>query len=143
MNIYIAGDHRAFVQKQKIISWLQSNTYPVIDCGNTKFDPLDDYVDFVNTLTNKMNPQTDVGIVLCGSGIGVSIGVNRKSGFRCALGFNEEQIKHGVENDHCNVLALASDYFDLETLKKYINVFLSAKPKMDDKYIRRVKKLDI
>lgn len=142
MNIYIAGDHRAFDQKQKLVSWLQLNKYTVIDCGNTRYEPLDDYSDFAFILTHKMNPEKDKGIAMCGSGVGVSIAINRIKKFRCVLGFNRDQIKHAVENDHCNVLALASDYFDVEKLKSFIEIFLNSQPKTDEKYIRRITKLD-
>lgn len=143
MKIYIASDHRGFETKNKLIDWLKAHEYKVEDCGNTVYDGQDDYVDFANNLTKKMNPKKDKGILICGSGIGVSMATNRSLGFRCALAFNEDQIKHGVENDHINALALASDYFDLGTLQRFIQIFLSSKPMMLEKYMRRSKKLDL
>jgi Ribose 5-phosphate isomerase RpiB len=96
-------------------------------------------------------PKIFLGIVICGSGVGVSITVNRFKGVRCALGFSWDQVKHAKENDHINVLALASDYLkngndengkSLELAKKLVDVFIETKPKMEEKYLRRIKKID-
>lgn len=142
MKIYIAADHRGFNRKNELLIWLKQLHYSVIDCGNLHFDPLDDYTEYAFVLTKQMNPESDKGIVLCGSGIGVCMAVNRINNFRCALGFTEDQIRHGVEKDHINVLSIACDYFDLDTTKQFITIFLASKSIMEEKYIRRVKKLD-
>lgn len=146
MTIFIAADHRGFELKNKLIDWLRSEKYQVIDCGNTVFDPEDDYPDFVlklaKALSKKKNTRA-LGIVICGSGVGVSIAANRFKGIRCALGFNKDQIKHACENDHINVLALASDYLDFEKAKDFVKTFLTTKPIIKEKYLRRIKKLEI
>ena len=80
---------------------------------------------------------------MCGSGIGVSIAVNRFKKIRCGIALNAAQVQHGRENDHINILSIASDYTDFETAKKYVDIFLSTQPKNDEKYVRRENKLDI
>jgi len=153
MTIFIAADHRGFDLKNKIIDYLQEKNIRVEDMGNYQYDPLDDYPDFAKKVAQAVlqNPKDFLGIVICGSGVGVSIVVNRFKGIRCALGFSEEQIKHAKENDHINVLALASDYFKnnqeendqgLEKAKKLVDVFIETQPKMEEKYLRRIKKID-
>lgn len=145
MPVFIATDHRGFELKNKLVEYLQEKNIRVEDFGNYRLDPLDDYPDFAQKVAQavQQNPQENLGIVICGSGIGVSIAVNRFKQIRCGLALNTQQVQHGRENDYTNILAIASDYTDFETAKKYIDIFLSTRPKSDEKYIRRGNKLDI
>jgi len=144
MNIFVGTDHRGFELKNKLMEYLQEKNIRIEDMGNYQYDPLDDYSDFSRKVAQAIlqNPQEFLGIVICGSGIGASITVNRFKGIRCALVFEPEQAKHGRENDHTNVISLPADYIDLEKAKKIIDAFLEAIPKKEDKYLRRIRKLD-
>lgn len=167
MKIFIGADHRGFELKRKLIDWLKSQGRDAEDCGNTRFDPEDDYPDFAKYVATSViasvseaipdeiatssrhggTPRNDIGsvfgIVICGSGIGVCVAVNRYKGIVCALGFDIDQVLHGRENDHVNVLSLPSDYVDFEKAKQMVEAFLRATPKTEEKYTRRIKKLDI
>lgn len=145
MPVFIATDHRGFELKNKLVEYLQEKDIRIEDFGNYKFDPEDDFPDFVQKVAQavQQNPNENLGIVICGSGIGVSIAVNRFKNIRCGLALNVDQVQHGRENDHTNILAIASDYSDFETAKKYIDTFLSSYPKMAEKYSRRIKKVDL
>ena len=145
MPVFIATDHRGFELKNKLVEYLQEKDIRIEDFGNYKLDPEDDYPDFVQKVAQavQQNPDENLGIVICGSGIGVSISVNRFKHIRCGIALNVSQVQHGRENDHTNILAIASDYTDFETAKKYIEVFLSSHPKSAEKYIRRINKVDI
>jgi ribose 5-phosphate isomerase B len=153
MTIFIAADHRGFELKNKLIEYLQEKNIRVEDMGNYQYDPLDDYPDFAKKVAQAVlqNPKDFLGIVICGSGVGVSIVVNRFKGIRCGLGFSPDQVKHIRENDHINVLALASDYLKngdgekgngLAWAKKLVDTFIETQPKMEEKYLRRIKKID-
>jgi ribose 5-phosphate isomerase B len=144
MPVFIAADHRGFDLKNKLVEYLQEINTRVEDFGNYQHDPLDDYPDFAQKVAQavQQNPVDNLGIVICGSAIGVSIAVNRFKQIRCGVALNEDQVKHGRENDHTNILAIPSDYVDFDTAKKYIDIFLASRPKLDEKYIRRGKKLD-
>jgi ribose 5-phosphate isomerase B len=145
MPVFIAADHRGFELKNKLVEYLQEINTRVEDFGNYQLDPLDDNPDFAQKVAQavQQNPLENLGIVICGSAIGVSIAVNRFKKIRCGVALNTEQVQHGRENDHTNILAIASDYTDFETAKKYVNIFLSSIPKLDEKYIRRGKKFDL
>lgn len=144
MTIFIAADHGGFELKNKLIEYIQNKDIRVVDIGNYQYDPLDDYPDYAQKLAEAVlqKPEESLGIVICRSGVGVCIAANRNKGIRCALGFEEGQVKHARENDHMNVLALASDFTDFEKATKLVGAFLSATPKTDEKYLRRIKKLD-
>ncbi len=144
MTIFIGADHRGFELKNKVIEYLQEKNIRVQDLGNYEYDPEDDNPDYAQKVAEAVlqNPEDFLGIVICGSGVGVSIAANRFKGIRCALGFNEEQITHARQNDHINALALPSEYVDFETTKKFIDTFITTQPALKKKYIRRAKKMD-
>jgi len=144
MTIFIGADHRGFELKNKLMEYLQEKNIRIEDMGNYQYDPLDDYPDFAKKVAQAVlqNPTNFLGVVICGSGVGVAIAANRFKGIRCALGFEIDQVKHARENDHINVISIPSDYVDLEKAKKLIDAFISTQPKMEDKYLRRLKKLD-
>ncbi len=150
MNVYLGADHRAFDRKEQLKEWLIENGHIVHDCGNDHYDPEDDYVDFgvyvgrklAEALHHSPEPETTVGIALCGSGVGVSIATNRIRGVRCTLSMSVDHVVHARENDHVNCLALASEYTSLEESKDIVHAFLNTQPKKIEKYLRRSRKLD-
>lgn len=144
MTVFIAADHRGFDLKNKILEYLHEKDIRIEDLGTYQIDPLDDYPDFASKVAQAVlqNPKEYLGIVICGSGVGVSIVANRFPGIRCVLGFRKEQVAHTRTNDHVNVLALPSDYLDFETTKELVDIFLQTPIDPQEKYFRRVKKLD-
>jgi ribose 5-phosphate isomerase B len=144
MTIFIGADHRGFEMKNKLIEYLQEKNIRVQDLGNYEYDLLDDNPDYAQKVAEAVlqNPAEFFGIVICGSGVGMSIAANRSKGIRCALGFAVNQVKHARENDHINVLSLPADMIDLDQAKLLVDTFLSTHPKMEEKYLRRNKKLD-
>lgn len=144
MTIFIGADHRGFDLKNRLIDYLQEKNIRVEDMGNYDYDPLDDYPDYAKKVAQAVlqNPQMFLGIVICGSGVGVCVAANRFKGIRCAVGFDEHQVKHARENDHANVLSIPSDYINIEKAKALVDNFITTKPKEDEKYLGRIKKLD-
>lgn len=170
MTIFIGADHRGFKLKEELKAWLSEEGHEVVDCGNTKHDPEDDYPDFGKAVAQRVIANTSSviasharggakqsksgetlrqaqddnakGIVLCGSGVGLCIAANRHRGIYCALAFDEKQIYHARRNDHINMISLPSDFVDLEKAKKLVNVFLETELVAKEKYIRRLKKMD-
>lgn len=127
--------------KNKLIEFLIEKNYSVEDCGAYELDITDDYPEITASVVEKMEGD-DLGIVLCGSGIGVDIAANRFNGIRSGLGFDEHQVKKGREDDAINVLALAADEITLETAQKLVEVFITTKPLTKDRYVRRQEELD-
>ena len=144
MTIFIAADHRGFELKNKLIQYIQEKNIRIEDLGAYEYNSVDDYPDFAKKVAEAVlqNPEEFLGIVICGSGVGVSITVNRFKGIRCGLGFKPDQVKHIREHDHINILSLASDYVDDAIAQKLVDSFLSTQPRKEEKYLRRVKKLD-
>lgn len=144
MTIFIGADHRGYQLKDKIIEYLQSKNIRVEDLGNYEYNAEDDYPTYANKVAQAVlqNPAEYLGIVICGSGVGVCIASNRHKGIYCGIGISEDHIKHIRENDHINVLALAADNFSLEESLKFVDTFIEAKPNPQKKYLRRLELVD-
>jgi ribose 5-phosphate isomerase B len=143
MKIYLATDHGGWQLKKELILFLKNQNYKPIDCGNTQLDQNDDYPDFVQNLANRLllDPNS-MGIVACRNGVGVSIASNRYKHIRCGLGLNEAHVKSARVDDNINVLALASDYFNLDSLKKMTQVFLNTPYSNLERHNRRLAKIN-
>lgn len=144
MKIYIGSDHRGFELKNQLFSWLSDNGYDIYDTTKI-FNKDDDYPLMVESLVGMMkeNGLNDSrGIVLCGSGVGVDIAANRFEGIRCALGFDESQVKHARDHEDVNVLALAADEIDVELATKLVQIFLETAALNEPRMVRREKQLD-
>ena len=144
MTIFIGADHRGFEFKNAIIEYLHEKNIRIEDLGPYEVDPLDDACDFSDKVGQAVlqNPDNHLGIVICGSGCAVSIAANRLKGIRCGVAMNTDQATHIRENDSANVLALAADYTPIEEAQKIVDAFITAFPKTDEKYLRRIQKLD-
>lgn len=142
MKIYIGADHRGLELKENLKPWLQEEKYDVVDCGNTKFDPLDDFPDFSFAVAEKVSEDPEsLGIIICGSGGGVTIAANKVKGIRCATVAYADEVKHNRTNNDINMIALAADYTPFDTAREFVKIFLETKFSGEEKYIRRIKKI--
>lgn len=144
MKIAIGADHRGFELKNKILSGLKEKGFDVIDVGAYEYDAQDDFPQFGQKVAAEIqkNPETTVGIVICGSGIGVNIAANRYKNVRCGLIFNKTQVEHARKNDHINAIAIPSDYFSYEQAMEFIDIFITTEIDQQEKYLRRKMQLD-
>jgi ribose 5-phosphate isomerase B len=143
MQIYIGADHRGFHLKNTLLTYLQSQNYQVKDLGNHENDPVDDAPVFAQKVADavKANPNEHMGIVICGSGVAMSIMMNRNTAIRCALAINEDHVASARQHNHINALALGADYISEEKARKIVDTFLSTSVAKDDKYLRRVNQM--
>lgn len=144
MRLFIAADHRGFELKDKLVDYLHEKEYRVEDLGAYEYDSQDDYPDFAKKVATAVlqDVENSRGIVICGSGVGADIVVNRHKKLRCGLGFNQEQIKHAREADNINVLSLPADYLDFDEAVILVDTFLETRALNEEKYLRRIKKID-
>lgn len=144
MTIFIGADHRGFELKNALVEYLQNKDIRVEDLGNYEYDALDDNPDYAGKVAQAVlqNPKEFLGVVICGSGVGVSMTANRHNGIYCALGFNKDQVEKAKQHDHINILALPSDYLTQEQAEELTDIFIQAKPIHEEKYQRRLNKID-
>lgn len=144
MTIFIGADHRGFALKNKVIEYLQEKNIRVEDMGAYEYDANDDFPDFSQKVSQAVSqkPNECMGIVICGSGVGVSVAANRYRGIIAGIGFDEEQVSKARQHDHMNILALPSDYVPFEKAKLLIDTFIETEPNQGEKYTRRLQKID-
>lgn len=141
-QIVIGADHRGYQLKETIKPWLESQGYRVIDLGNHHLDVMDDYPDFALAVATKVAAEPNQqGILVCGSGIGVSIAANKVRGIRASVGTSPEEIAKGRQDDDLNVLALSADYVSVEQAKEMIIAFLNTKYSAEERHVRRLAKI--
>jgi len=146
MKIYIAGDHAGFKLKEKLKPWLEAKKgIKVIDMGPLKYDPKDDYPDFVIPLAKKVSrDKNSRGIIMAGSGQGEVIAANRIKGARAALfyGGNAKILKLSREHNNSNILSLGSRFLKENEIKKAITIWLGAPFSNAVRHKRRLRKVD-
>lgn len=139
--IYLASDHRGFRLKEKIKEWLSEWSYEFQDMGAFEYNPDDDYPEYAKLVAEKVSNSENMGIIVCGSGIGVDVVANKFDGIRSGLALDEDQIKLGREHDNINVLALASEHISEEDAKRIVDVFLKTLFLGKERYERRLNKI--
>ncbi len=138
MKIAIATDHNGVSEKNNIIESLKE--YNIIDYSPINNDT-DDYPDFAFKVGKSViNKEVDLGILMCGTGIGMSIAANKVKGVRCAHCSNVEQAHLAREHNNANIIALSYKQ-DLDELIQMIKEFIETKPSDEERHIRRVNKI--
>ena len=141
LNTYaLASDHAGFELKEKIKSYLKENNYKVIDLGPFNNESVD-YPDYGKTLGKfVLENKNALGIAICGSGIGISIALNRLPGIRAALCNSEEIAKLSRNHNNANILVLAGRFTSMNKSSGIIDTFFK-EPFEGGRHVRRVNKL--
>jgi len=141
--IYLGADHRGYNLKEEIKKSFKLDDIEFKDLGNLNYDENDNYPDFVKKVAGEVlsNPKENKGILLCGTGIGMSIAANKFKGIRAGLCLSGYMAKRAVEEDDINILCLAADITDIGTIKKIIKEWLKARFKDEERYKKRIEKI--
>lgn len=144
MRIVIGADHGGFTLKEEVKKWLLAQNYEVLDVGAEKLSEDDDFVDYAELVAEEVAGSEDVrGILFCRNGFGMMIAANRFSGVRCGEAFDEAAVKRGRTDDDINCLSVPSDYLKGDEVKKMIEVFLKTEFSGEERYKRRLWKLEM
>ena len=140
-KIAMGSDHAAYEFKAKAIDYLQEKGYTVEDFGPYT-DASVDYPDFVYPAVKSVTEgKNDLGIVMCGSGIGASIVANKVNGARAALVYDPEIAKVTREHNDSNVLVLGPRFSSDVDLYKIMDNFLETEFSNDERHIKRIDKI--
>lgn len=140
MNIAIGSDHAGFTRKQEILAYLQAQGHKVKDLGTYSKDSMD-YPDIaVDVAKLVASREVERGILICGSGIGVSIVANKTEGVRAANCLNEEMASLSRQHNDANVLTLGERLVDTKTALSMVDVFLTT-PFEGGRHEQRVNKI--
>ena len=139
MIIAIASDHRGVEYKNEIINYL-SKKYEIIDCSPAN-TPTDDYPDYAFKVCNEIvNKNADIGILVCRTGIGMSIAANKVKGIRCAKVDSVEDAILSRNDNGANVMTFNYTK-DIDEIKKMIDAFINEEVINDERHERRVNKI--
>lgn len=124
-SLIIASDHAGYVLKRKLVEHLTKVGYKVKDLG-TDGEKSVDYPDFAHPLANEVEKgKYKCGISICGSGNGINMTVNKHSGIRSALCWNEEIARLARYHNNANVCALPARFIDEDLAISIVDIFLN------------------
>lgn len=124
MKIVIGSDHGGYLAKAKIIEHLEKLGHEVIDCGTDSLESTNYATYAYQTALKVKNRIAERGIVVCTSGVGVSIAANKTRGIRCALVYNNEIARLCREHNNANMIAIGAKYFKEEEILEFVDIFL-------------------
>ena len=143
MKLVIASDHAGFPLKEEVRAYLAKADHEVIDLGAFTCDPNDDYPDFAQRVGEAiLAGEAPRGILICGSGVGVSIAANKIPGVRAGMCHDTYSAHQGVEHDDKNVLVLGARIIGTSLAYELVDTFLKAKfITNEERFTRRFNKL--
>jgi ribose 5-phosphate isomerase B len=142
MNIVIGADHAGYDMKQALIGHLKTLGHEVLDVGTHVPGQPDDYPDFAVLVCEAMLAgKGERGVLVCGSGVGVSVAANKFKGIRAGLTHDHYSAHQGVEHDDMNVLVMGSRVIGNNTAFDLVEAFLGAKFTGEERHARRLAKV--
>ena len=141
MKIGIANDHHGVEINKELTNYLKSIGYDVYNYGPETTESVDYPIYAFKLAEAVAHKELDFGIVICNTGIGVSIACNKVKGIRCAKVNDEWEAKMTRLDNDANVLAMGSR-LSLKEMKNIMNVFFTTEPSNEERHVHRRKMLD-
>lgn len=141
LRVAIGGDHAGYLLKTSVLERFRDRVSSLVDCG--AFDSTSsDYPDFAVAVAKPMLAgEADRGIIICGSGVGVSVAANKIAGVRAAVCHDTYSARQGVEHDDMNVLCIGGRIIGPELAGEVIEAFLTARYRPEERHARRLEKV--
>lgn len=141
MKVGIVSDHRGVYLKGALLEYLEHNGYKVVNYGTDSMESVD-FPEYAFKLGDAIKAKkVDVGIAICGTGIGMSIALNKVKGISCAKISNISEAVLCRSHNNANAIAIGAD-IDEEQAKSMVDKFLSTPFSNVDKYVRRNKMIE-
>ncbi len=141
MRIALGCDHGGFPLKQRVASVIQAAGHTVVNCG-TDSDCSVDYPDYALRVGQAIvSGEADRGILLCGSGVGISVAANKIPGIRAGVCHDIYSAHQGVEHDDMNVLCLGARIVGEEVAVELVRAFINAQFTQEERHLRRLNKV--
>jgi RpiB/LacA/LacB family sugar-phosphate isomerase len=141
MRIVVGSDHAGFEMKQNIIAHVRGLGHQVIDVGTDSEAPVD-YPDFAEAVGMAIiNKEADRGILICGSGVGAVVAVNKIPGIRAGVCHDCYSAHQGVEHDNMNVLVLGSRVIAAQLAHDLVWLYLGSEFSGEERHVRRLAKV--
>jgi ribose 5-phosphate isomerase B len=144
MRIAIGADHAGYPLNEKVISELNAVGNEILDFGTHDGSRPDDYPDYVVKVGEAVRGnQAEIGILICGSGVGASVAANKLTGIRAALCGDTYSAHQSREHDDCNVLCLGSRVTGEELALEIVRAFVAARFTGEERHLRRLAKVTL
>lgn len=142
MRIAIGADHAGVPLNAAVIAELRRLGHEVTDLGTHDPSQPDDYPDYAAAVANEVTSgRCERGILVCGSGVGVSVAANKVPGIRAALCHDTYSAHQGVEHDDMNVLCMGARVIGPELMLEIVRAFVGAKFTGEERHVRRLRKV--
>ena len=141
--IYIACDHAGFNLKQKLLKWFKKKNIEFTDFGATNFNEQDSYVDYAKKVIEQFNRKKnteDKLLLICGSGVGMSIVANRNKNIRAVLAYTSKQVYQARQHNDVNCLCIGARNTCYLKVIKLIKTYLKTEF-LGGKYLERIKSI--
>jgi ribose 5-phosphate isomerase B len=143
MKVVIASDHGGFEYKNLLLADITEHGYEVTDLGAFNEEP-SDYPDFATAVANAiLKKEAEKGILICGSGVGVSVAANKFRGIRAGVCHDAYSAHQCVEHDDVNVLCIGQRVIGIELAREIILIFLAAQFSNGQRHQRRLAKISV
>jgi ribose 5-phosphate isomerase B len=139
--IAIGSDHAGFEYKEHLIGVLKRIGKPYKDFG-TSSKASTDYPDFAHIVSEEVaSGRCEIGILICGTGIGMSIVANKHKGIRAAVCESIESARLAREHNNANILCIGARILSLEKTEEIVRIFLSTQFSGKERHICRIEKI--
>ena len=139
MKITIGSDHAGVEYKSKIVKFLEENNHKILDVGAFGTESVD-YPDYAHLVAKEVVVGADFGILICGSGNGVSMAANKHKNIRAAICWNEDITRLARQHNDANVISLPARFLPIDKCIELINIFLKETFE-GGRHLRRVEKI--
>jgi ribose 5-phosphate isomerase B len=142
MKLSIGADHAGYEMKRELVEFVKKLGHSVHDVGTFQPEKPDDYPDYAILVAEDIRSgQAERGILVCGSGVGVSVAANKFRGIRAGLCHDHYSAHQGVEHDDMNVLVVGSRIIGPMLAQDVVEAFLKASFSGEERHVRRLNKV--
>ncbi|MFA6305898.1 MAG: ribose 5-phosphate isomerase B [Candidatus Gracilibacteria bacterium] len=142
--VFIGSDHAGYEAKTGLKPFIESLGFAVTDLGAFDANPID-YPDVAREVSEKVIEHAKagaMGVLICGTGIGMSMAANKLPGIRAVLATDENLAEMGRKHNDANVLAMGARTTSLDVMKKIVEKFLKTEFEAEERHLRRVEKME-
>ena len=142
MRIAIGADHGGYPLNERVIRELEQHGHELIDFGTHDGSLPDDYPDYAIQVGEAVQSgAAEIGILICGSGVGAAVAANKLRGIRAALCGDTYSARQSREHDDCNVLSLGARVVGVELALEIVRAFVAARFSGEERHRRRLSKI--
>ena len=142
IRIAVGADHGGFPLNEQVIAELRDSGHEITDFGTHDGSIPDDYPDYVRHVGQAIQRgDAEIGILICGSGVGAAVAANKLRGIRAALCGDTYSAHQCREHDDCNVLCLGARVVGVELALEIVRAFVKAEFTGEERHLRRLRKV--